>query len=87
MPVDTHVGRLSRLLGLTLNTDPEKVEADLCAFLPSREWGPLSLRMILHGRRVRGARRPMCAECVLADFCPSADLPVRPGGNNSARPR
>ena len=49
MPVDTHVGRLSLLLGLTKQTDPVKVEADLCAMLPSREWGPMSLRMILHG--------------------------------------
>lgn len=85
LPVDTHVGRLSRLLGLTSHTDPEKVEADLCAALPSREWGTLSLRMILHGRRVCVARRPRCAECVLADFCPSATVPVRAPGR--ARPR
>jgi endonuclease-3 len=78
LPVDTHVGRLSRLLALTTATDPEKVEADLCAALPSREWGALSLRMILHGRRVCVARRPRCAECVLADFCPSAAVPLRP---------
>jgi endonuclease-3 len=78
LPVDTHVGRLSRLLGLTMQTDPEKVEAELCAALPSREWGALSLRLILHGRRVCIARRPRCSECVLADFCPSAAVPVRP---------
>ena len=78
LPVDTHVGRLSRLLGLTEQTDPVKVEADLCAMLPSREWGPMSLRLILHGRRVCIARRPRCAECVLADFCPSAFLPFVP---------
>jgi endonuclease-3 len=77
LPVDTHVGRLSRLLGLTQQTDPVKVEADLCAALPSREWGPLSLRLILHGRRVCVARRPRCAECLLADFCPSASVPVQ----------
>jgi endonuclease III len=78
LPVDTHVGRLSRLLALTQYTDPAKVEADLCAALPSREWGPLSLRMILHGRRVCIARRPRCTECLLADFCPSAAVPLRP---------
>jgi endonuclease-3 len=77
LPVDTHVGRLSRLLGLTQQTDPVKVEADLCAALPSREWGTLSLRLILHGRRVCVARRPRCAECLLADFCPSASVPVK----------
>jgi endonuclease-3 len=77
LPVDTHVGRLSRLLGLTTNTDPEKVEADLCAAVPSREWGPLSLRLILHGRRVCIARRPRCPDCVLADFCPSSTVPLR----------
>lgn len=76
LPVDTHVTRLSRLLGLTQAKDADKIEADLCAALPRNEWGPLSLRMILHGRRVCIANRPRCAECVLADFCPSAKLPV-----------
>ncbi len=85
LPVDTHVGRLSRLLVLTTQTDPDKVEADLCAALPSRDWGALSLRMILHGRRVCVARRPRCTECVMADFCPSAALPLRPPGPAQAR--
>jgi endonuclease-3 len=76
LPVDTHVLRLSRLLGLTTNKDPEKVEADLTAMLAPKEWGALSLRMILHGRRVCIARRPRCEECVLADFCPSARVPT-----------
>jgi len=78
LPVDTHVLRLSRLLGLTTNTDPEKVEADLTAMLPAREWGAFSLRMILHGRRVCVARRPRCDQCVLADFCPSSQVPTAP---------
>jgi endonuclease-3 len=77
LPVDTHVLRLSRLLGLTTNTDPVKVEADLTATLPAKEWGGFSLRMILHGRRVCVARRPRCGECVLAEFCPSSQLPSR----------
>jgi endonuclease-3 len=77
LPVDTHVLRLSRLLGLTKNTDPEKVEADLTALLPPKEWGLLSLRLILHGRKVCIARRPRCEVCVLNDFCPSSLVPTR----------
>jgi endonuclease-3 len=76
LPVDTHVLRLSGLLGMTTNKDPEKVEADLTAMLPPKEWGALSLRMILHGRRVCIARRPRCEDCVLADFCPSSRVPT-----------
>jgi endonuclease-3 len=72
LPVDTHVGRLARRLALTTHTDPVKVEADLDALVPARERGALSLRLILHGRRVCEARRPRCGACVLADFCPSA---------------
>jgi endonuclease-3 len=82
-PVDTHVLRLSRLLGLTTNTDPEKVEADLTAMLPAREWGPLSLRLILHGRKVCIARRPRCAECMLSDFCPSSQVPTVRGSKQA----
>jgi endonuclease-3 len=70
LPVDTHVGRLSRRLGLTVETDPVKVEADLDAIVPARERGGFSLRLILHGRRVCQARKPSCADCVLAAFCP-----------------
>jgi endonuclease-3 len=74
LPVDTHVLRLSRLLGLTDSTDPVKVEMDLNPMVPAHERGDFSLRMILHGRRVCIARRPRCGECVLAWFCPSAEL-------------
>src|ERR671933_400110 len=70
LPVDTHVGRLSRRLRLTDETDPVKVKADLDAIVPPRERGALSLRLILHGRRVCQARRPRCDECVLAGICP-----------------
>ena len=76
LPVDTHVLRLSGLLGLTTETDPVKVEMVLNAMIPAAERGAFSLRMILHGRRVCVARRPACDRCVLADFCPSARLPV-----------
>ena len=70
LPVDTHVGRLSRRLGLTAETDPVKVEAELDALVPPRERGGLSLRLILHGRRVCQARKPRCDACVLAHICP-----------------
>lgn len=72
LPVDTHVGRLSRRLGLTVETDPVKVEADLDAMVPAADRGALSLRLILHGRQVCVARKPRCDMCVLADFCPSS---------------
>ena len=72
LPVDTHVGRLSRRLKLTSETDPVKVERDLDAMVAPEERGALSLRLILHGRRVCDARRPRCGECLLADLCPSA---------------
>lgn len=72
LPVDTHVGRLSRRLGLTEAIDPVKVEEDLDAMVGPGERGALSLRLILHGRRVCVARRPRCEVCILTDFCPSA---------------
>ena len=77
LPVDTHVGRLARRLGLTAETDPVKVEAELDALVPASERGKLSLRLILHGRRVCQARRPRCDVCILADFCPSSRAPTR----------
>jgi endonuclease-3 len=80
LPVDTHVGRVSRRLGLTTDQDPVKVEQTLNSYLPARDRGDFSLRMILHGRRVCIARRPLCEVCVLADICPSARLPVHSPG-------
>nr|MBU6203700.1 endonuclease III [Acidobacteriota bacterium] len=71
LPVDTHVLRLSKRLGLTRDVDPVKVELQLNALLPPKEWGEFSLRMILHGRRICDARKPKCAECRLAKVCPS----------------
>lgn len=72
LAVDTHVGRLSRRLCLTTAQDPDRVEAELNEIVPPQERGPLSLRLILHGRRICTARAPHCARCVLADVCPSA---------------
>ena len=74
LPVDTHVLRLSKRLGLTTQTDPVKVELELNPMVRESERGALSLRLILHGRRVCVARKPRCGACVLADFCPSAGL-------------
>lgn len=84
--VDTHVLRLSRLLGLTTETDPVKVERDLMAVWPRRVWSDTTMRLIYHGRKVCVARRPRCAECVMVDFCPSARLAV-PQAPPRARPR
>jgi endonuclease-3 len=70
LPVDTHVGRLARRLGLTTETDPVRVEHELNGMVPAAERGVFSLRLILHGRQVCAARRPACERCVLADFCP-----------------
>jgi endonuclease-3 len=72
LPVDTHVGRLTRRLGLTTETDPVKVEHEVGRLVPAAEWGALSLRLILHGRAVCRSRKPRCDVCVLNDFCPSA---------------
>ena len=72
LPVDTHVGRLSRRLGLTEEEDPVKVEMELNPMVPQYERGEFSLRVILHGRQVCFARNPQCDECILNDFCPTA---------------
>ena len=77
LPVDTHVGRLTRRLGLTTATDPVKVESEIDALIPPEEWGTLSLRLILHGRKTCRARLPRCGECVLADICPSSLVPLQ----------
>ena len=72
LPVDTHVQRLSRRLGLTEETDPVKVERALNAMVPAADRGTFSLRLILHGRATCRARSPRCPACALQDFCPSA---------------
>lgn len=72
--VDTHVTRLSRLLGLTTQADAVKIEQDLIALVPREEWTLFSHLFIHHGRAVCIARRPQCAECVLSDLCPSSSV-------------
>jgi endonuclease-3 len=79
LAVDTHVARLTRLLGLTESADPVKIESDVTVMLPPKDWGAFGLRLILHGRRVCIARRPRCADCILNDFCPSSQVPARSG--------
>lgn len=69
--VDTHVGRLSRRLGLTDSEDPVKVEQELMALLPQRDWLDLSHMMIMHGRAVCQARKPLCDQCTLVSLCPT----------------
>ena len=73
--VDTHVTRLSGLLGLTLHTNPVKIERDLMALFPREHWTAVTHLLILHGRRVCIARRPACDRCALNDLCPSARHP------------
>ena len=72
--VDTHFGRLARRFGWTTDTDPVKVEAEVAALIPRRDWTDLSQRMIWHGRRVCHSRLPACGACGLARLCPSYGL-------------
>ena len=75
--VDTHVRRLTRRLGLTGQSDPERVERELCALLPKARWTPFSMRLILHGRRVCAARVPHCGACMLVMDCPQIGVKPR----------
>jgi len=71
--VDTHVMRLSQRLGLTRQTDPDKIEADLTQVVPKQEWTHLCHLLQAHGRRICVARKPKCPECVIRDLCPYPD--------------
>lgn len=73
--VDTHVKRISNLLGLTTSDNAEQIERDLMAILPTKEWISFSHRLIHHGRRICIARRPKCTECPLLADCPRVGLP------------
>jgi endonuclease III len=69
--VDTHFGRLARRFGWTAEEDPVKVEQEVGALFPKRDWTMLSHRLIFHGRRTCHARRPACGACPVAALCPS----------------
>ena len=70
--VDTHVKRLSRRLGMTQHSDPDKIEKDLMQRVPKAKWGSFPYLLIEHGRAVCTARKPKCGICILNDVCPSA---------------
>lgn len=70
LTVDTHLGRVSRRLGLSSNLDPEKVEADLAQIIPQAKWTIFSHQAIYHGRALCRARGPLCGQCPLLSVCP-----------------
>ena len=70
--VDTHVSRITQRLGLSKNTDPNKIEQDLMKIIPKDEWIIFSHRLIWHGRKVCNAKKPKCEICTLNKLCPSA---------------
>jgi endonuclease III len=72
--VDTHVTRLSRRLVLTQQKHPEKIENDLVAIVPRKDWVIFSHLLIAHGRKICKARNPLCPECVVEKYCPSSYL-------------
>jgi len=72
--VDTHVSRLSQRLKLTKHKDAARIEQDLMAIVPRKDWIILAHLLIFHGRRVCKARRPLCEECVVERLCPSSIL-------------
>lgn len=72
--VDTHVSRVSGRLGLTYETDPEKIEKDLMEIVPREKWLRFADLLIFHGRRICTARNPKCNECILNRICPSANI-------------
>jgi endonuclease III len=76
--VDTHVKRLTNRLKIASSRDPVKIERQVCSIVPKEEWTGLSLRLILHGRRICLARSPKCPECILNDFCPSSSTRPKP---------
>lgn len=71
LPVDTHIFRVARRLGLSSANTPEKVEADLCKVFPRTNWIDLHHQLIFHGRQVCDARKPLCEACGLKAWCPT----------------
>ena len=88
--VDTHVGRVTRRLGLTRHDDPVKVEMDLMGLFPRKDWTVLSHRLILHGRTVCRSRGPRCGACILSERCAHVANPApspERGKRRATRPR
>ena len=72
--VDTHVKRIANRLGLTKNQDPVKIEYDLMELIPQKAWTHFSHLIIFHGRNTCMARKPLCGECVIEDYCPKVGV-------------
>lgn len=87
LPVDTHVRRVSFRLGLTKSREPEVIERDLGAMVPSSEWTAFSMRLILHGRQVCKAASPRCAACAVLPDCPQIGIKTAPRAKAAARKR
>jgi endonuclease-3 len=85
--VDTHVARLSQRMGLTKEKDPIKIERDLMAQLPRKDWIDFAHRLIHHGRRICTARKPRCDECVLNPVCPKIGVTTKTPPLRTARRR
>lgn len=85
--VDTHVARLSQRLGLSQETQPEKIERELMELVPRSRWIIFPHLLIAHGRKICKARTPLCAECVLEKLCPSSLLKNDAGAKKTARVR
>jgi endonuclease-3 len=75
--VDTHVKRVTQRIGLTKETDPERIEFDLMDYVPREDWTRLSNLLIWHGRRTCTARRPLCPRCAIRALC---DYPDKTSG-------
>jgi endonuclease-3 len=78
LPVDTHVARLTRRLGLTKEVDPVRIEQDVTALVPRKDWSLFGLRLIYHGRQVCHARKPSCDSCALEAVCPKLGVAKHP---------
>ena len=78
--VDTHAGRLSRRLGLTVQTVPEKVEYDLMKIIPKQSWTRFGHQLVLHGRAVCSSRKPECSRCSLSNVCPKVEVVTKGDG-------
>jgi endonuclease-3 len=79
--VDTHVGRVAQRLGLSATDDPARIEQDLMAALPRRDWLDFSHLVIYHGRAVCQARKPLCGQCMLAELCPTGQRNLAPSAD------